>query len=384
MDKILLDKNENKYGPSPKCLDVLCNLPSDSFTDYTRNDNRALLEKLAERFHIPMEHIFLGYGSEDLINQVFDIFLKPKKSVLLCSHGWYYYSKLCKKRKLMKHQYYLYRDGNRFTYDYSKMRTQFKRTHPKLTIVGSPSNPTGTIFDTSEFETLLQKARKNQILLYDMAYHGFSKQDDPPVAEWITKYDNLIMLGSFSKYYAMAGSRIGFAFVSRKLINSFTRSKRFLGFSRLLEQLAIAALDSEDYFHEAAVNIANDRNKIIKKLNSIPGFTAFDSGANFILTEYPVGVKEAFQQELTKRNIVIKFISDEPVFENMVRITVGTQKHTQLFLEALDSLAEHPACSQKSNELYPPVESMIHRKHAFLFGAGALLLHRKSVKQNSR
>ncbi|MCD6116239.1 aminotransferase class I/II-fold pyridoxal phosphate-dependent enzyme [bacterium] len=339
MQKILLNKNENKYGPSQKCLDTLTNAKINDLTDYTRDDNNTLRTKLSERFNVPVEQIILGYGSEDLIHRIFDTFLQPQDKVLLCSHGWYYYCNLCKKRNMQQHHYHLYRQKDNYIYNYDELHNQFNEIKPKLTIIGSPTNPTGTCFSTSEFEKTIANVRDDQILFYDIAYYGFSKEDDPPIAEWIKNSKNLVITSSFSKYFALAGVRIGYAFISSNLIDKFMPSKRLLGFSQILENVAIAALDSEDYYSDIAAKIGNDRKAIIQKINSIPGFTAFDSKANFILAEYPKEVRELFEQELDKKNVLIKFISGEPLFQNMVRISIGTQEHTKLLLEALDNLS---------------------------------------------
>jgi len=341
--EILLDKNENKYGPSPKCMKVLRSLPKSCLMDYTRDDNRSLRHLLAERFDVPVDQVLLGYGAEDLLKQVFEVALRPGQVVLLPSHGWYYYDRLCEAQGLERHTYPMYRRQRQFLYDYEVLLQQFVTLRPRLTVVCSPNNPTGSTFHSGHFESLLRSARHDQILLYDQAYAGFSSAQQPPISRWLRNYDNLLVLGTFSKYYALAGARIGFALVSKGLPEKLGMSERLLGFSQVLERLAIAAMDSEKYYRSVANKTRRDRGKLIAKINTLPGFVAFDSEANFFLAEYPPHARDLLAEELAKRHLKIKFIDDEPAFRNMVRISIGKGEHTALLLGALDAVAKRMA-----------------------------------------
>ncbi|MBC7188271.1 MAG: histidinol-phosphate aminotransferase family protein [Calditrichaeota bacterium] len=337
--EILLDKNENKYGPSPKCMKVLRSMHKSCLSDYTRDDNRGLRHLLAERFGVAVDQVLLGYGAEDILKQIFELALAPGQAVLLPSHGWYYYDQLCEARKLDKHTYLMYRHGRQFLYDYESLLQQFVTLRPRLTVVCSPNNPTGSTFDSGHFESLLLSSHPDQVLLYDQAYAGFASGEQPPVSRWLQNYGNLIVLGTFSKYYALAGARIGFALVSKGLPEKLGLTERLLGFSQVLEQLAIAALESDKYYRSVAKKTRRDRAKLIEKINSLPGFVAFDSEANFFLAEYPPHAKELLAEELAKRHLKIKFITDEPAFRNMVRISLGKEEHTALLMGALDAVA---------------------------------------------
>jgi histidinol-phosphate aminotransferase len=340
---ILLDKNENKYGPSPKCMKVLRSLHKSCLSDYTRDDNRGLRHLLAERFDVAVEQVLLGYGAEDILKQIFELALGPSQTVLLPSHGWYYYDQLCDVRKLEKHTYLMYRHGRQFLYDYESLLEQFVTLRPRLTVVCSPNNPTGSTFAPGHFESVLLSSHPEQVLLYDQAYAGFASGEQPPISRWLQIYGNLIVLGTFSKYYALAGARIGFALVSKGLPEKLGLTERLLGFSQVLEQLAIAALDSDKYYRSVAKKTRRDRTKLIEKINSLPGFVAFDSEANFFLAEYPPHARELLTEELAKRHLKIKFITDAPAFRNMVRISIGKQEHTALLVGALDAVARRMA-----------------------------------------
>lgn len=345
--EILLDKNENKYGPSGKCMKVLRSLPKSCLCDYARDDNLGLRQRLAQRFGVDTDQVLLGYGAEDLLKQVFEVALRPGQLVLLPSHGWYYYDTLCQARQLERHTYMMYRKGRQFVYDYESLLRQFTTLRPRLTVVCSPNNPTGSTFDADHFEALLMSARADQILLFDQAYAGFASGAQPPISTWLKSYSNLMVLGTFSKYYALAGARIGFALVSKGLPEKLGLSERLLGFSQVLEQLGIAALESEKYYRSVANKTRRDRAKLIERINSLPGFVAFESEANFFLAQYPPEARHLLTEELAKRRLKVKFITDEPAFANMVRISIGKQEHTALLLGALAAVGKRLAFQRK-------------------------------------
>ncbi len=360
--EILLDKNENKYGPSGKCMKVLRTIAKSYLCDYTRDDNRGLRQLLAERFDVGSDQVILGYGAEDILKQLFEVALQPGQVVFLPSHGWYYYDKLCQARQLEPHTYLMYRHGRQFVYDYASLLRQFTTLRPRLTVVCSPNNPTGSTFDPDYFEALLMSARSDQILLFDQAYAGFASAPQPPLGRWLRNYGNLIVLGTFSKYYALAGARIGFALVSKGLPERLGLSERLLGFSQVLEQLGIAALQSEKYYRSVANKTRRDRTKIIDKINSLPGFVAFESEANFLLAQYPPEAQDLLAEELAKRHLKIKFITDEPAFPNMVRISIGKQEHTALLLGALNAVGKRLEFRRRINHGF---EAMLLRRAVF-------------------
>ncbi|MDZ7271275.1 MAG: aminotransferase class I/II-fold pyridoxal phosphate-dependent enzyme [candidate division KSB1 bacterium] len=371
-EEILLDKNENKYGPSGKCMKVLRSLPKRCLCDYARDDNRSLRQLLAERFGVDADQVLLGYGAEDLLKQVFEVALKPGQPVLLPSHGWYYYDTLSQARQLERHTYMMYRKGRQFVYDYQSLLRQFATLRPRLTVVCSPNNPTGSTFDPDHFEALLMSARADQILLFDQAYAGFASGGQPPIGRWLHSYSNLMVLGTFSKYYALAGARIGFALVGKGLPEKLGLSERLLGFSQVLEQLGIAALQSEKYYRSVANKTRRDRERLIEKINSLPGFVAFESEANFFLAQYPPDARQLLAEELAKRRLKIKFITDEPAFANMVRISVGKQEHTALLLAALNAVGKRLAFQR---EMARSLEAMmLHRAVFYIRRAPAVPL----------
>ncbi|MBF8248252.1 MAG: Histidinol-phosphate transaminase, partial [Bacteroidetes bacterium] len=155
------------------------------------------------------------------------------------------------------------------------------------------------------------------------------------VASLVVKHDHLLVLRTFSKYYALAGVRIGFAVVGKKLERLAKFASRYLGYNRISEQLALAALDSPGYYLQIAENIRVDRQKYVDFFSQFNGFQCYRSEANFLLVRIPGELKSPLQEYLRQNGIAIKFFSDAE-FANHMRITIGTVNQNRRLLKLLD------------------------------------------------
>ena len=162
-------------------------------------------------------------------------------------------------------------------------------------------------------------------------YNGITEN----VSDFINAYPNLLMIRTFSKYYALAGTRIGFAVLGKyhQQLTKFTN--RYLGYNRISEMLAIAALDSPDYYFDIAQKMKQDRKLYYSRLGQIPGFTVFQSNANFILVEIPPSIKNELYKFLIEKGIHLKFM-DEELLNSHIRISLGTQEQNLRVVEAVE------------------------------------------------
>ena len=150
----------------------------------------------------------------------------------------------------------------------------------------------------------------------------------------VNRYPNLIILRTFSKYYALAGIRTGFAFLGDNHGRISLLGARYLGFNRLSEKIAIAALDSPEYYSSISLKMAADMNMLFNELNQWSGFTAYRSFANFIMVKIPSEIKDSLKEYLTERNMIIKFMNEEGLNRH-IRITLGTHPQNCLLLEMI-------------------------------------------------
>lgn len=344
-----LDRNENLYGPAPKCFEALRSIGLEELSVYSRDFTRGVKSRLSERLaydlKVPEPQILLSGGSEDMLKQVVHCYLGPGEKMLCPSQSWWYYQKVAAEVAGETVTYSLHEGSNAYSYDVEELVGLYKKESPRVVLIASPNNPTGNSFPDSDLKTLTEAFRESIVVL-DEAYWGFANQSNEHIEALIRRYRNIVVLRTFSKYYALAGARIAFAAVGASLSRLTKFSARYLGYNRISETLALAALDSEAYYETMSRQMRADRQAYYDLFARFKEYRCFASDANFVLVKIPPDVNAQLQHFLQKKQIVIKFFS-EPEFVNSVRITLGTQDQNRRlrlalleFLEARQTTAE--------------------------------------------
>jgi len=202
-----------------------------------------------------------------------------------------------------------------------------------LLVLATPNNPTGNRMAWDDLLAVLERFRDVPIVL-DQAYHGFVAADSADPASLVERFPNLIVLRSFSKLYALAGARIGYALLGSRFDSFAKVFARNLGFNRLSERLALAALDSEEYYARVREDMAADRTRLCAALRAYSGVRAYDSDANFVLARFPKDAVAPLETALRDRGLIVKFFR-EPAFLDCARITIGTSTEMARLHEAL-------------------------------------------------
>lgn len=332
---IYLDRNENNYGPAPACFDALRRADHTVMSFYTRVHTRGvksiITERLAKEFAVPESGILLGYGAEDLLKQAVACFLGAGEKLMIPSYSWWYYKEIASEVGGVNIEYPLIKGKDTFSYDIDGMMKVYERERPRVVFISSPNNPTGNAMSPEEMDDLL-RVLKDVPVVFDEAYWYNSQRLQ--VRRLLEEYPNILIVRTFSKYYALAGLRIGFAFVGEGLKKLEKMSHRYLGFNRLSEEVAVAALDSPDYYARVADQMRCDKELYYRDLGSLPGCTVYRSEANFILVEIPNAIKSPLKDHCMKRGIVLKFM-DEPLLNSHIRITLGTGEQNRLVINAI-------------------------------------------------
>ena len=331
---VQLNKNENLYGPSPKCYEEIKNITVDDFIYYSRDSIGLIEKRISDAYQFPTEGVILGYGAEDIIKSLFTHYVFPGDKALIPGKSWWYYKSLVEQRQAEPVIYPLDVCGTQFVTNIDAILSLREEHKPKFILICSPNNPTGNSVDIIRLEEVL-KASPDRIVCLDETYWGYSQVDSSPVImEYLEKYSNFVVIRSFSKYFALAGVRVGFAFCGSGVKKNMMYHSNILGFNRISEKLVLAALDSGDYYKDINQKIVNDRDKLFHELNQIPGLTAYQSDANFLLVEFPKELIEPTDQLLKERGIQIKFFSEED-FTNYARISIGTDTHNDIVLQTI-------------------------------------------------
>ncbi len=340
MENIYLDRNENNYGPAPACMEIVRNASADLFyqysTDYKKGMKSILSGRLSKEFNIPEKRVLLGYGAEDLLKQVVQCHLHNNKKLMIPSHSWWYYKEIANEVNGINVEYPLVEGEDSYYYDIEKLLELYVSENPDIVFISSPNNPTGNSISSEDLIKVLDRL-KDTVVVLDEAY--WLSNNNEQAAKLVNAYPNLIIIRTFSKLYALAGIRIGYALAGENLSLLAKISNRYLGYNRISQRIAIAALDSPEYYEDIASKMKTDRELYFSELNQLPGFKVYKSDANFVLVKIPKEIMKPMNDFLKERGVIIKFMNEE-VLNSHLRISLGTQEQNRKAIELIKEFVE--------------------------------------------
>lgn len=340
-EPLFLDRNESQTGPCPEVYKFLKKVDHEYLSWYSRDFQKgiksALSKRIADDFGFDEKQVILSYGSEDLLKQIIHCYVNPGDKILIPREAWWYYKKVASERGGENVEYPMTKgtvDGvASYLYDVDSFVDIYNATKPKVVVIASPNNPTGNRIDSKDLKRLLD-ATKDTVTMIDEAYWGFGSTENEYVKPYIDEYPNLIICRTFSKFFALAGFRIGFAFAGKNLEVLMNFTTRYLGYNRVSEKLGEIALDNIKWYLKVGKQYEKDKEMMYKEFSKLKGFTPYKSYANFMLVDFPVDIRAGLKKYLDERNLMIKFL-DETAFRTEVRISLGTQKENKLLMDTI-------------------------------------------------
>lgn len=329
-----LDRNEFNFPPSPKVVEAVKQFNPEVLCYYTRiydqGKKSVISVQLSNMFDIPEDQVLLTYGGEDLLKNVIHYFLMlgENKKILIPQFSWWYYNRVASECGGDFEMFPLHEQEDTFYYDIDEIIEYTNRIKPRMLLLASPNNPTGNGLTAEQIEVIMEGISGDTMVLVDEAYANFVNNNNDYIAKLVNKYENIIISRTLSKFYGLPGLRCGFGFIGKGHEQFKSYVNKYLGYNRFSEAIALAALDSEDYYRSVANDMEWGRQLYYKELHDKPGFKVYKSVANFILIKYPIEIKERLQKALSSENYKIKFMSDKGL-ESCVRITLGRREQTQ-------------------------------------------------------
>jgi histidinol-phosphate aminotransferase len=340
---VFLDRNENHYGPAPACFEALRSTGIETLSCYSKDPMRGiksiLTERLARDHGVPEARIQIGYGSEDILKQTVHFYLQPGESLLIPSHSWWYYKSVAAEKNGRTLEYAMVPGQESFQYDVEGLLRLARAEKPRLVLISSPNNPTGNSLGDADLGRVLREL-KDTVVILDQAYWGFGGEGTTPVRELIEQHPRLIILRTFSKHYALAGIRVGYGFLGSGMDDLIRAGSRYLGYNRVSERMALAALDSPAYYADLRGRMIEDKETMRLAFNRLKGFKVYRSDANFLLADVPPAHREALKADLNGRGLIIKFFKNEAFLDNSVRITMGTREQNRRLIDAVNAFAK--------------------------------------------
>ncbi len=343
-----LDRNEFNFEPSQEVKDALRNFDIKKLAFYTRiydQGKKSIFSVfLSEHYNIDEKQILLGYGAEDLLKMAVHYFLTRQgsnKTMLIPKFSWWYYKSIADEVEGRTLQYPVNEVGNTFEYDMDGLRRMIDTEQPSILLVASPNNPTGNGLTPAELESIINMVSDTTLLLVDEAYASYVTTSVDYIRDMIARHPNILFCRTLSKFYGLPGLRWGFGFMGKgEEMERFSRyANKYLGYDRLSEEVAIAAVKSEAHYREIAHVMDEARQMYTTEIGALPGFKVYKSIANFILIKYPIALKEALQQEFANQSYKVKFMN-EPDINTHMRITLGRREQNRLVCDVILKIAK--------------------------------------------
>lgn len=333
---IKLNTNECPYPPSPKVERALREFQADSLRRYPDPAGMQLIDSLSEYYHMDREQIFAGVGSDDVLAMAFLTFFNSGKPILFPNITYSFYEVWADLYRIPYQCPPLDEDLHIRKEDYiggsGAHGTDFSENGG--IVIANPNAPTGVALELSAIEEIVQ-ANRDVVVIVDEAYIDFGGTSALPL---IDKYDNLLVVQTFSKSRAMAGIRIGYAFGSRKLISYLNDAKYSFNsytLNALTLALGAAAVKDDVYFKEITGKVIATRERVQKQLRAL-GFSFEASAANFVFaTHERIPAEELFTM-LREQGIYVRYWN-KPVIHNYLRISIGTDAEMDACIRALST-----------------------------------------------
>jgi histidinol-phosphate aminotransferase len=312
---VFMDANENPFGSLNR------------YPDPYQTELKAAISRIKG---IPQEKIFLGNGSDEIIDLCYRTFCNPGEDKVLLfppTYGMYEVSASVNDVKVIKVP--LKED---FQIDLPKAVQHFSDKKLKMMFVCSPNNPTSNSMNIREVELLISKFEG--IVVIDEAYIDFT--ENPSFTTFIDKYPNLIVMQTFSKAFALAAVRVGMAFTNQGVIKYFNKIKPPYNISTLNQNSALRKLGNLEVYRNQVLRIKHERNRLAAVLRSLDLVEkVYPSDSNFLLVK--VNDADRIYNSLIEQNIVIR--NRNSIIENCIRITIGKPAENNKLIKALQSIS---------------------------------------------
>ena len=321
---IKLNTNECPYPPAPGVERMAAQMDYSAFRLYPDPDSTVLVDALAAYYHVNPRQVFVGVGSDDVLSMAFMTFFNSGRPILFPDVTYSFYDVWAELHGIPYQICPLDQDWH--------IRPEDYRQPNGGVIFPNPNAPTGLLESLETVEEIL-RANRDAVVIVDEAYVDFGGESALPLVE---KYDNLLIVQTFSKSRAMAGLRIGFCIGGEKLIGYLNDVKfSFNSYTMNLpsQLLGAEAVRDDVYFRAITARIVATRERVKRELRAL-GFTFPDSKANFIFASHETIPAQQIFQALREADIYVRYWN-KPRISDSLRITIGTEEEMDTLLAFL-------------------------------------------------
>ncbi len=331
MQYIKLNTNESPFPPSPGVAAAVAG-ECGRLQLYSDPESRLLTEKMAAQYGVKPAQVLMTNGSDETLNFAFMAFADEKRPLAFPDITYGFYPVIAQLNRIPYTEIPLTEDFRINPADYIACG--------KTVVLANPNAPTGTPLALSAIERIVA-SNPETVVIVDEAYVDFGGESAVGLVDC---YDNLLVIGTFSKSRSMAGARIGYAIGNAALIrdlNTIKYSTNPYNVNRMSSAAGIAALEENDYYWDRCRIIAENRSYTDEQLRAL-GFEVLESCANFLFARRPGVDGGVLYRELKKRGILVRHF-DKPRIADFLRISIGTRGQMECLIGTLKQILEERA-----------------------------------------
>jgi len=317
---VKINTNENPYPPSPKVFEALRNLDALSLQRYPRVYWDQFRQVASKVHSVRPEQVICGNGADELLSMLVRCCCDQSRPMAYPVPTYTLYPALADIQDCPTIEIPWAQD--------CRIPQELFKTDAALTFLCNPNAPTATFVPVDEIARLAQSL--DSVLAVDEAYVDFS---DDNCLRLLERFDNVIVLRSLSKGYSLAGLRFGYGLASERIIDAMIKVKDSYNVNVATQAAAAAALADRDYFRTNVEKIKQQRTRLTTALREL-GFEVPESQTNFLLVRVTELSAPQIYEELTRRNIYIRYFKTAGL-QDRLRITVGTAQQNDALLGAL-------------------------------------------------
>jgi histidinol-phosphate aminotransferase len=328
LDRLVkLNTNEHPYPPSPKVLEAIATTSGDQLRRYPDPESTELKQAFAGRNGLRTDQVFVGNGSDEVLAHVFQGLLRHSRPILFPDITYSFYPVWCELYDIRWREVPL-------AANFSVDPAGYSGDNGGI-VIANPNAPTGVLMGLDAIASLLRR-NPDSVVVIDEAYIDFGGES---AASLIPQFDNLLVVQTLSKSWALAGLRVGVAMGETALIEGLERVKNSFNsypLDVLAQRAGVAALADQAYFDQACQRVIASRERLIVAMRG-QGFEVLPSAANFIMARHPRCAARELFAGLRARGIIVRYF-DRPRIDQYLRISVGTDQQCDELLAALAEL----------------------------------------------
>ena len=331
---IKLSANESALGVSPRVKKILKNKEL-SISKYPDGKAKNLRKEISKKYKCDFEKIICGAGSDEIIQMICQLYLKPSDEVIVPQYSFLMYRIYA---QIVGAKVVFSKEENFKVSINEIIKKVTKKT--KLVFIANPNNPTGTYLSRAELIDLRMKLNKNILLVLDDAYFEYMKNKDYKSGlDLFKNKDNVIVIRTFSKIYGLASLRVGWGHGPKKIISAMNLIRPPFNVNQVAQMAAIEALKDRNFINQSVKHNITEANKVRNVLEKLKIFSNRVT-ANFLLLNFDkckFSANYIFNQ-LQLKGIILRSTEDGYNIKNKLRLTIGSKKENMRFITTIKAI----------------------------------------------